>query len=560
MTSVTFKQLQNFDDIASLLGVSTGHLFKILITNKTQNYTEFSITKRNGDTRIIHSPIKSLKILQIRFKKILEENFKPHHKAHGFIKNRDFISNASQHINKKYVLNLDLENFFNSISYRRVRNMFIRYYKFNDSVASTLANLCCHTNGFLPQGAPTSPIISNIIMKTLDKMLDKLAKQNFHTYYSRYADDITFSTNREEFPSQLAHFEDGKIVLSNHLIETIENNGFKINDDKTRLHNIYNSQTITGITVNKKINLNRRYIRKIRAILHSVESNLNSPQIPINIYKSKNPHLKSDNSFYHALKGMIQHVGHVRGSLDEIYLTFAKRFNDIVKLLEIRISSIKLPISNKEFYKRHTYVISPISRGDEYFFNPEKNCLDSSSYGQGTGFYLENVGIITNYHVIEYMIELVMDKGLAFNKEFYIEFHKESIPTSPNFAKIVYHDKQLDIAILEPQYPEFLSTGYTFNCNVYDTMNITLAGYPEHEIGTDIRIEEGKVVRKRKTESNIRYEITPTIFGGNSGGPVFNEAKEVIGIAVRGITERGMVPSEIIPIKYAIELIPKNIN
>src|SRR5699024_801751 len=117
--------------------------------------------------------------------------------ATGFIKNKNILDNAKLHVNRKHILNIDLENFFGTISSGRVYAMFNKYFKIsNNSVCFFLTRLCCHPDNFLPQGAPTSPTISNIISKIFDKQMTELIKISKKTvYYSRYADDITFSSN-----------------------------------------------------------------------------------------------------------------------------------------------------------------------------------------------------------------------------------------------------------------------------------------------------------------------------------------------------------------------------
>src|SRR5690606_12917628 len=141
-------------------------------------------------------------------------------------------------------------------------------YRLNDEVATILAQICCH-NGILPQGAPTSPIISNMICVRLDAKLQQLAKEHQCTY-SRYADDITFSTNRSSFPSALAYLSDiGQIEIGNELSIIIEENGFQINPKKTRLQSKHQRQEVTGLTVNRYPNVQRRYIKQIRGILHA---------------------------------------------------------------------------------------------------------------------------------------------------------------------------------------------------------------------------------------------------------------------------------------------------
>src|SRR5262249_7352449 len=124
--------------------------------------------------------------------------------AHGFKRARSIITNARQHRNRRYVFNIDLQNFFPSINFGRVRGYFMRDANFalHKDVATAIAQIACDENA-LPQGSPCSPVISNLVAHVLDIHLMRLASTVGCTY-SRYADDLTFSTNKKIFPPQIA--------------------------------------------------------------------------------------------------------------------------------------------------------------------------------------------------------------------------------------------------------------------------------------------------------------------------------------------------------------------
>lgn len=558
---IQFQNLKTFNDIAVMLNITSGFLKKILIDNKLKNYKEFQIPKKNGQFRTIHKPSKNLMIIQSKFKEVLSVSFTPHVKAHGFVAEKDFLTNATQHVKKRYILNIDIEDFFHNITFRRIRHMFLAYFKFNNIVASTLANICCHPDGFLPQGAPTSPIISNLISKSLDKELTHLAKRIGLTHYSRYADDITFSTYNIEFPKQLAFKNsEGVIELSEGLIQIFQLQGFSINSSKTRLQSNKVRQEVTGITVNQKLNINRRYIKNVRAMLHSIESDDKFPSTSLaeftKKYNLKLSKTKNTNKMFNIIRGKITHIGFVKGTSNDVYINLAKRFNLIVEEKGIKVTALKIPRSKKEMYTKNTFIIVPSKNAngkdnDAVCF--KDGAMEMVGYGQGTGFYLKDIGLITNFHVVEFIIEYLQE-GYVYNKDFYIEYHSSNLTESSRFAKIGYYNKEKDIAILIPEKNHYITDGFSFNCNLYDNSSLSLIGFPEHEHGTDIRLEEGKLSRVRNTKNQKRYEITPTVFAGNSGGPVINSHDEVIGVAVRGATEKGIVPSEIIPISNIIDL------
>ena len=196
--------------IAHLIGFKPKNLAYILYGIPDEyKYSEFAIPKKSGGERSIRSPIPKLKHVQRRLAKRLsmclaeiDELEGVQRKctlSHGFRPNLGVATNAAPHVRRRWVFNIDLEDFFPSINFGRVRGYFIKnkHFALNEGSATILAQICCWRNE-LPQGAPTSPVISNLLASTLDIALNRLARRERCTY-TRYADDITFSTNKKSF-------------------------------------------------------------------------------------------------------------------------------------------------------------------------------------------------------------------------------------------------------------------------------------------------------------------------------------------------------------------------
>ncbi|MCB5100749.1 reverse transcriptase family protein, partial [Streptococcus mutans] len=167
--------------------------------------------------------------------------------------------------NKKYLLNIDLKDYFDSFNFGRVRGFFVKDKDFQvtSEIATVIAQIACY-QGKLPQGAPSSPIITNLITRILDYRIVKIAKKYRFTY-TRYADDMTFSTNRELNSNKLRATKELENFLA-ELERLIISSGFEINPKKTRLSNNMQRQEVTGLVVNKKINVKREYIKNTRAM------------------------------------------------------------------------------------------------------------------------------------------------------------------------------------------------------------------------------------------------------------------------------------------------------
>jgi len=264
------SSLTNIYQVSSILNTSSKQLKYLLYGRpESQRYTTFRIPKRRGGHRSISVPKDDLKSLQRRFVDILYSIYSPRRLVHGFVQGRNILTNANPHVHKRYVFNVDLENFFPSINFGRVRGMFMSEpFNVPQAGATILAQLCCH-RGVLPQGAPTSPIISNIICSRLDRQLMKLA-QSHNCFCTRYADDITFSKTRTAFPAGIGYFDENKnAVVGAELRQIIESNGFRINAEKIRLYTNTHRQSVTGLTVNEKPNIPRNFIRQVRAMIHA---------------------------------------------------------------------------------------------------------------------------------------------------------------------------------------------------------------------------------------------------------------------------------------------------
>lgn len=258
-----------------------------------KHYHRFTIKKRNGSNRELVSVNKNLKTIQSNLATYLCNTYDVSKYAHAFVskessigieqetilddrlRSKGVISNALAHTKKKVVVSIDLKNFFPTITFPRVMGMLKSPpYNFSNKQSAVLSSLICLPKEIdekrgLPQGAPTSPIISNLICKKLDYQLGKMARK-YDITYTRYADDLTFSTNN------LKHISAKEIVYK--VTQCVERNGFKVNDKKTKVMFKNQRQMVTSILVNEGLNLPKKHIDALRATLHNLEHVYSSVQ------------------------------------------------------------------------------------------------------------------------------------------------------------------------------------------------------------------------------------------------------------------------------------------
>lgn len=244
--------------LSRLIGIKHYVLLKMFHSSK-HFYYDFTIKKKNGGDRIISAPYPSLKYVQrwIYENILAKVSISPY--AKGFVPNLSLLDNAEPHLNQHAVLQMDIANFFPSITWDRVYDVF-KNIGYSNRLSATLSNLCCKEN-VLPQGAPTSPILSNIILTKLDKRLSKLA-ENHSLTYTRYADDITFSG--DIIPSR----------LTNVVWYIIKDEGFALNESKTREVKGNRKKIVTGISVNSEyLTIPRKKKRELRQAIHYIKTN-----------------------------------------------------------------------------------------------------------------------------------------------------------------------------------------------------------------------------------------------------------------------------------------------
>lgn len=332
MDSSKFLYLTTKADVARLLNGSLGNLsYQLYVLPKEQQYKVLSIPKKDGGLRTIYSPASRIKFYQRNLADILLEHYPGKKCVHGYLKGRGIKSNAIVHSHKRIVINLDLKDFFPSIHFGRVRGVFLsKPFGFNKEVATTLAQICCH-DGHLPQGAPSSPIVTNYICRRLDSQLQSFAIDNKMTY-SRYADDITFSTNLSQIPSQFGKIsQEGNLVLSKELRNIIESNDFKINESKTRYAMRGNRHEVTGLIVNEKVNVDRRFIRRIRAMLHAWQRyGLHDAALEyFEKYSNKPMPDYPDLTFIKTICGKIGFVGQIKGRDNSVYTCLFQKLKSL---------------------------------------------------------------------------------------------------------------------------------------------------------------------------------------------------------------------------------------
>lgn len=259
---------------------------------ETDHYIRYKIPKRSGGERSIAAPKPILKRAQRNILDLILSKVEIADVAHGFLKNKSIITNAKNHSSlPKLIINIDIKDFFPSITFERIRGMY-KSLGYSGYIASILAIICtfCErmaievdektrfvatTKRILPQGSPASPMITNIICRRMDSRLEGLSKK-FSFTYTRYADDMSFST-QEENKDELARFY-GLIQ------KIIKEEGFEINRLKTRFLRRNNQQNVTGLVVNNEsLGIPRKWIRQLRAAIHNARKDIeNGKDVPIN--------------------------------------------------------------------------------------------------------------------------------------------------------------------------------------------------------------------------------------------------------------------------------------
>lgn len=245
------------DDLAKRLGVSLAELGKVPVA-----YREFHVHKRSGGQRRITAPDERLKKLQRRILRRVLGGLKSHPAATGFERGHSIVTNALPHVGKDVVIRMDLKDFFGSVTADRVRQ-YLAAIGWSDQAVEVLVKLVTH-DGVLPQGAPTSPRLSNLVNWRMDARLDALATKR-GVSYSRYADDIVFSGP--------AGAESTRINDLIHSVKTIvADEGYAVHmHKKLRISRRHDRQLVTGLVVNEKVSLPREVRRRLRAVEHSLK-------------------------------------------------------------------------------------------------------------------------------------------------------------------------------------------------------------------------------------------------------------------------------------------------
>jgi len=413
-----------------------------------------------------------------------------------------------RHLGSELVLNFDLEEFFPTIHFGRVKGLFSKKpYSLPDQVALTLAQICCD-NGVLPAGAPTSPIVANMLCAQMDAQLKHLAR-TFGCMYTRYADDITFSTKSRRFHPAVAYRDptSKQWNVGDEIKKIVSANLFKIHGSKTYVRNKHSRQEVAGVRINSGLNVKNRLIRQIRAMLHAWETfGEEAAQAQFHRHFDRKQHKKNRAEFKAVVRGKIEFVGFIRGRDNTLYLKLLMRLLSLDPMMKAR------PVVPTE------------TAADKVLEQAVWLIVGEDDDPQATAFAAVGFGLLTAFHTVEH----VAKRG------------ETMFATRPGYDEnrypiaVVNYDEVRDVVQLSLS----VRPPVEFKIGVDDTLQpgqqITLLGFPRYQAGDGINIHRGTITQSKIYNKVRHFVIQPVIFRGNSGGPILDSKNCVVGIAVKG--------------------------
>lgn len=301
----------------------------------SKRFRKFHIRKKSGGLREIKAPCRQLDVILTCVNELLKSVYTPSEAAMGFTSGKSVLDNAQIHVGHNYVFNIDLKDFFPSIPQARVwKRLQLSPFNFSTQIANVLAGLCCTFDeevgrNVLPQGSPASPLLTNAICDTLDRRMRGVAKR-FGLHYSRYADDMTFSSMHNVYQ------ENGEV--RQEISRIIKEQGFTMNDNKTRLQKAGARQEVTGLTVNAIANVSRKYISDLRWILHVWEKEGYAKAYALFYpkYKHEKGYIKKGEPVMeNVIGGKLNYLRMVRGANNSAYRKLQSRYDALQELVFI---------------------------------------------------------------------------------------------------------------------------------------------------------------------------------------------------------------------------------
>lgn len=510
-------------ELADYLHVELQNLTYLAYKQPSARYVVFKVPKKkSGSYRTIEAPRADLKRIQRSIADELQLLYYAPKSTYGFVKDKNAPMGAFWHTKKRTILSLDLKDFFHSISSSRVHGIFMNVCRCTYEVANTLTNLTCF-EGKLPQGAPSSPILSNMICYSMDRALMNYATRH-RLVYTRYADDLVFSTTSNYLSRYFYDYSKTGIDAINsnirYIIEDI--NSFIINERKIHIRSSGTRQLVTGIIVNEKCNFTRSTYRSLRVLFHNIR--VKGYEYALDSYLNRFPEYQDtllDNGDSNTEDKLFRHI---RGRLT--YLTMIASVNrkpstPLIKLWTMyhELTMQEVPMINLDYYVFRTL--------SESSAQPVSKCSETYQVN-GTAIYI-NGYYVTCRHCIT---EAIKPNPGAINS---VSISK---PEKLDGRSRQFCDEEIDIQydydIAWCMAKDNRENGckITLNYTDYPQMGdeVIAVGYPgDHNTPQFVRTS---VTSIQGDYSEIG--VDRAFIHGMSGGAVFNQKHELIGVLHKG--------------------------